>query len=47
MSPGSILPWLPVIREVVELGQWVADRVRARRAKRKAAAEKAKKGKTR
>lgn len=40
MRPGKVLPWLPVIRELVELGEWVADRVRKRRARRRAAQRK-------
>ena len=36
MRPGKILPWLPVVRELVELGEWIADRVRKRRARRRA-----------
>ena len=36
MSPAGILAWIPLVRELVELGQGIADRVRARRAARKA-----------
>jgi len=42
MSPGSVLAWMPVAREVYELGQLIADRIRKRRARRRKAAQKKK-----
>lgn len=37
MKPGKVLSWLPVIREVVGLAMHIADNVRERRARRRAA----------
>jgi hypothetical protein len=42
MSPGAVLQWVPVIRELVGLGQMIADNVRKRRAARRKAAQKGK-----
>lgn len=36
MSPASVVQWLPVVREIIGLGQLIADRVRKRRARRRA-----------
>ena len=37
MNPGSIIQWVPVAREIVDLVLHIRDNVRKRRAKRKAA----------
>lgn len=39
MSPAVVTALIPVVRELWGLGEWIADRVRARRAKRRAKSE--------
>jgi len=34
MSPGAIVPWIPVVRELVDLVLHIRNNVRRRRAKR-------------
>ena len=35
-NPQKVMSWLPLVREVIDLGVWVAERVRARRKARRA-----------
>lgn len=35
MSAARVMAWLPVVREIVELGQMIAERIRARRRARR------------
>jgi hypothetical protein len=37
MNPLAVTALIPVVRELWELGEWMADRIRARRARRRAA----------
>lgn len=36
MKPSQVASWVPVIREVIGLAQLIAERIRARRARRRA-----------